>query len=100
MTPFFPQQCQPPLGFWFRTNHSKARLTFESSAYPNLISALAVFPTRQSSLLFPPMLKPPSGLENLSLHISADSASQGSSLVTPRSERVRSIQLVEMYFGL
>src|SRR2546426_2283875 len=101
MTPFLPQQCQPPFGFWFRTSHWKARLTSRSSAYPNLTSARAVFPVRQSSLVLePPVSKPPSGLANLSLHISADSASQGSSLVTPRSERIRSIQLVEWYFGL
>src|SRR5206468_10897023 len=100
MTPFLPQQCQPPFGFWFRTSHSKARLTSRSSAYPNLTSARAVFPVRQSSLVLEsPVSKQTSGLENLSLHIHADSDSQGSSLVSPWYERNWSIQLVAWYFG-
>src|SRR2546428_13789900 len=101
MTPFLPQQCQPPFGFWFRTSHSKARLTSRSSAYPNFTSARAVFPVRQSSLVLEsPVSKPPSGLANLSLHISADSASQGNSLVTPRSERIGGIRLAAGDLGL
>jgi hypothetical protein len=64
--------------------------------------ALAVFPVRQCSLFLaaPSILKPPSALKNRSIHREHALATLGSSLVIPRSDRVSSIQFVEIYFGL
>ncbi len=43
--------------------------------------------------------KPPSAFENLSLQSSLALLILASSLVSPRSERIRRIQFVERYFG-
>src|SRR3989304_180795 len=65
------------------------------------MSARAVLPTRHNSLLRALSTEnPPSFLANRSIHNSQALLIRGSALVNPRSDKTRSIQFVEMYFGL
>src|SRR6266851_1649777 len=94
------KQAQPPLAIWFLTSHSNALFTLGSSSYPNLTSALAVLPTMHSSLLFEPSVpNPPSFFEKCSIHSSQALAILGSSRVSPRSDKMSSIQLLDMNLG-
>src|SRR5207247_905809 len=59
-----------------------------------------MFPVVQRWPFFEPsMAKPPSALVNRLIHRSHAFAIRGFSLVSPRSDKMRSIQLVERYLG-
>src|SRR5712692_1265109 len=59
-----------------------------------------MFPVVQRwPFLLPPIANPPSSFANRSIHNSHPLAIRGCAFVIPRSARIRSIQLVERYFG-
>src|SRR5712691_11376719 len=59
-----------------------------------------MFPVVQRWPLFPPLgANPPSAVANRRIHSSLAFAIRGSAFVSPRSDRISSIQFVERYFG-
>src|SRR5208282_5990112 len=96
-----PKHDHPPFAALFFTIHSKALLTCGWSEYPNLTRARAQFPVMQRCPFFEPSSpNPPSSFPSRSIQSSHASAILASDFVNPRSDKTRSIQFVDKYFGL